>query len=294
MKRLILKDNKTGARAYGFIVRYKDGRLPSVNPLGRQLPAWAAKLRKITENTKPRARGTIKKLNNETFPGPAHIGPRPPAKIEDWIKRVGLENTAAIIPARAPSFNSDVRTPLAQACISGAIVGAVGAALDAALWHLIGYSDELAINGLIVAGLIGLGVAAWQWFDLIQANRATLWGLEMLAQQDIDGDGQIGRPTAPRAINTNKGQPLAMPAQPGELWPAEWQQVAIAVIGRGANISRRGICDNSDLGQDRATEAVKALSGYKTKEHKPNQAGYDFLLPYLPPDMDPAAPYPTE
>lgn len=90
-------------------------------------------------------------------------------------------------PATGPgSLESDVLVPLAQAGISGLVlgllVGTVAALIGARQPVLIG----AAVGALVLAGV---------WLLLLADRRQLLWTIERVTGRDLDGDHAIGRPT---------------------------------------------------------------------------------------------------
>lgn len=301
MQQLILRNKKTGQRAKTFTVTFDNSGQPPIihteNPLP---PRWLETALRFWVNlrqSKPAPTGRRLRLQSQHTIDQPHIHARPLTGPEDWLTKRGLPNASAIMPTRAPEFNADVKTPLAQSAVAAGIVTTGAMAAASAASYFLSYPIDAYINSVIISGLLGIATFGQQWFAITKKNRSTLWALEMLLQTDIDGDQAIGDPIKPRAIPINRGEDtdyMPMPDAPGGLLPAEWRQVAIAVLVKGANISRRGISDASTLSQAKATEAVNALAGYTDENHKPTGSGYDFLIHYLPDHLNPTLPHPAE
>lgn len=87
------------------------------------------------------------------------------------------------IPIRAPEVSGDVLVPLLRAVISGAMLAALGSV--AAL--------VLALPWWVPLGTAGLvSVAVWFYCGL---SDKLLYASEVIAGHDLDGDGQVGRPS---------------------------------------------------------------------------------------------------
>lgn len=92
-------------------------------------------------------------------------------------------------PARPMNVESDVVTPLVQAlALGGFVFGAFfvgGLAFKA---------PELTMHAACFSGLVSGGAF---YFVIVLANRRLLWVAERLINDDLNGDGHVGRPPAP-------------------------------------------------------------------------------------------------
>ncbi len=302
MKQLILKDNQTGVRAKSFIVNYTDGE-PLIVPNGQLPPSWVENVASLMEKARQfrpvQRKGRRQRLHVEHATGNAVLQERPLTGPEEWLSRRGLPNATAVMPARAPEFNADVKTPLAQAGISGGIVAAGFMASASAAAYFAGWPIDAYINSAIISGLVGIAAFGQQWFGIIKKNRSTLWALEMLLNTDLDGDDQVGEPTyKPRSARmTIKDETIDFPLnnESGGLTRQQWGEVAHAILTNCGNVSRDGVYKNCELSQSLSNLAVKALheSG-RAKNNMLNQAGFDFLEIHLSEHAVIHLPYPTE
>jgi len=89
-------------------------------------------------------------------------------------------------PTRAPGIAADVLTPLFQAIITGALLAGVIA-------FVLGQMDYEGKLSPVFFG-VWLSIAALAWLFLLSDTRRLLRTIEELTGQDIDGDGQVGKP----------------------------------------------------------------------------------------------------
>ena len=301
MEKLILKHKQTGVRAKAFTINFVDG-CPLVVPNGQLPPRWvetiAGLLEKARQYKRPQPKGRRQRLQAQHTISQPIMAERPLTGPEDWLSKRGLPNATAVMPARAPEFNADVKTPLAQAGVSGGIVAVGFMASASAVSYFFGWSVDAYINSAIVSGLVGIAAFGQQWFGIIKKNRSTLWALEMLLNTDLDGDKQVGDPYKPRSVRVVQGDheyDLALENESGGLTRQQWGEVAHAVLINCGNVSRDGVYKNCDLSQSLSNLAVKALheSG-RAKDNVLNRAGFDFLEIHLPDHAVIHYPYPAQ
>lgn len=193
-------------------------------------------------------------------------------------------------PVGQQQMESHVLVPLVWALVPAIIIAGLITGLVYRIWGV--------LDGIIPAGAFAIAFLALYFKRTARADRL-LWKIEAALHEDIDGDGEIGEPAyAPRGIPMNSGADttqLAMPPQPSGLKRSEWQQVAIALLYHQGRVSRRGICDNSDLSQAQATNAANLLlkKGYAV-DGELNEIGWDWLLGHLPEHVTPRLERPSE
>ena len=89
-------------------------------------------------------------------------------------------------PVRKMEMVADVLVPLAQAGISGLLVGGLTTPLFAAAQNIPWYAG-------LYLGAVSVGLV---WGFRLAASKDTLWVIEELTGSDIDGDGHSGPPPA--------------------------------------------------------------------------------------------------
>ena len=90
-------------------------------------------------------------------------------------------------PTRQPGIAADCIVPLFQAIVTGALVAGV-------ITFVLGQSDYAGKLSPVFFG-VWLSVAALAWLFLLADTRRLLRVIEELTGLDIDGDGQVGKPT---------------------------------------------------------------------------------------------------
>ena len=163
---------------------------------------------------------------------------------QPWTQARRLESTAGLnlpglptplnvtsayrkTPVRKMELVADVAVPLAQAVVSGLLVGGLSTPLFAAAQNIPWYAG-------IYVGALSVGVV---WGFRMAASKETLWVVEELTGSDIDGDGHAGPPPAygVRAeLRTEAGWQFS--TLPGD--PAALHALAGAVTG-GDSFSER-------------------------------------------------------
>ncbi len=116
-------------------------------------------------------------------PGPAQVQMPPGA--------VG----APFVGRWSQSIHSDAKVPLAQAAIGGWLIAAGVGVVGGELIYL-SKADLLTLAPGLLAAVVTIGIlgTAVLWFVQLRAVQATWWNAELLAGQDLDGDGVVGQP----------------------------------------------------------------------------------------------------
>ena len=100
----------------------------------------------------------------------------------------GMEMTTSV-PVRPAGFVSDVLVPLAQAAVTGALLAAL---LTVAAFALA--RDYIDAKPVAVWAGLALLIMTGAWVPLLIGHHRLLWAWETLTGQDINQDGQIGKP----------------------------------------------------------------------------------------------------
>lgn len=117
--------------------------------------------------------------SSASFPWPG-AGDAPAEMWQEWERRE---------PVRSPTFDGDVRVPLAQSVICGVFVTLLSVPLAVIVeWPL------------YLAPVAGLVVASAVWAAFLGQHRAMMWRVETILNRDIDGDGAAGRPVEHRTV----------------------------------------------------------------------------------------------
>lgn len=197
------------------------------------------------------------------------------------IRQINADEYDAAMQKYTPVSQQDVNSHVAVPLMIAFIVGMVMSLMATAVmlkWFLF---DPFII--LIVFGSVFL----FMFLKRIgMADRLT-WATEELLGIDLDNDGEVGNPYAPRSVAfTNRKGTRDVPLKPqsGGLVYEDWQRVAIAILNKQGKASRRGIYDNSDgrLSQRQATDAAAQLAKGYAANNELTGAGWDWLFPHLP------------
>lgn len=193
-------------------------------------------------------------------------------------------------PVGQQQMESHVLVPLVWALVPAIIIAGLITGIAYRFWGV--------LDGIIPAGAFAIAFLALYFKRTARADRL-LWKIEAALHEDIDGDGEIGEPRyGPRSIPVHQASnmtQLTMPPQSAGLTRAEWAQVATALLHHQGRVSRRGIYDNSDLSQGKASEAATMLlkKGYAI-EGELTAVGWDWLLGHLPEHVTPRLERPSE
>ena len=141
---------------------------------------------------------------------------------------INVQSVFRKTPVRKMELIADVVVPLAQATVSGLLVGGLATPLIIA-------SDGPWYAGLYL-GALSVGIV---WGFRRAASKETLWIIEELTGADIDGDGHAGEPPAPAygikaEVKSREGWQFA--TLPGE--PASLHYMA-QMVSRGSSFSER-------------------------------------------------------
>jgi len=101
--------------------------------------------------------------------------------VDSWGPRAEVQ-----APARAADLVADLLVPVGQSVVTAVVLASVLTFAAAHVWQL----QDL---GPVWLGVF-LVVLAAAWLMLLGQHRRLLWRLEVLAGQDVDGDGQVGQP----------------------------------------------------------------------------------------------------
>ena len=132
------------------------------------------------------------------------------------------------VPARVGTLRSDLVLPLGQAIVTALVGTILGVILGG--WRL----------GVAAGGVM----FAITWLLLLWDHRRAMWVVEYITGQDLDRDGAIGKPEPQQVrvelVEDHRGggrlRFLDLP-----ITEAKLRDVARAVLGEGANFSRRGL-----------------------------------------------------
>lgn len=168
----------------------------------------------------------------------------------------GAEHSREVPVADLSGVEAGVKTPLFQALLTGAAVGAVTAIIT--IWK------DLAWPTPIVAAVIS---AALAWWLLLIDSRRLLKTVERVIGRDLDGDGEIG-------FTVELTEPLAEPHQPPRMLFAHFKGVAplhvvkfaqAAIDGRltpaGSGLSR------TKFNRIRAVTRARGLVRWRNEEY---------------------------
>ena len=154
---------------------------------------------------------------------------------------------AAAIPApsierRTPAatgpgtFEADVVVPLAQAAITGLVLGTLAGGVAT-----VAGARQAAAIGAAVGGLVLAGV----WVLLLSDRRALLWNIETTIHRDLDHDGTVGEPEPPPLTRLELVDPGKRQIRYVDVPLSDQQLEALAraVLRPGATFSRRSLPD---------------------------------------------------
>jgi len=186
-------------------------------------------------------------------------------------------------PVRPAAVEADVKVPLYQSLVCGAVGGVLvggGAALGGMGWP-----------SLLYAAIGGAGSVGASWLLLLSDHRRSLWEIEKIIGADLDGDGYKGPPPeaeklpAPDIAITHKNENHThwwMDKVP--MTPREARAIAQAVLYQRVRFTRRSLVRAGAIPDDpdHYTEIFNAmldqdLMRQRGKGGVLTQAGKDFL-----------------
>ena len=137
-------------------------------------------------------------------------------------------------PARESNIHSDVLVPLAQASITGTLIGASASAI---FLLLVSKDTDVAVYIFSVTFVL---VTAVVWMQLMRDRNQLLWKVERLTGKDFNGDGVVGEPETLRielsAVNEHGFQYMETLDIPGSA--SKFREFACGVLsGRAISIA---------------------------------------------------------
>lgn len=121
-------------------------------------------------------------------------------------------------PVFQTSTAANVAVPLQQAAVSGVLCASTVVMVAAGLVRMAG-QDLLAAAPTLALGWFGMALVltAYFWFRCLAAAEEALWKREIATGEDLDGDGQLGKPRA---------HPVMVGARPEPEPEADWLSLA--------------------------------------------------------------------
>lgn len=196
------------------------------------------------------------------------------------VRRTGDEPGTVHRPVGQQTLESHVIVPFLWSLLLALPVAGIVAGLAWRSGHKDALYPVLAFGLVFVLGYLAR----------TKTSDRVLWHVEEFFGLDLDGDGHEGEPEAetfaPRAVpvhTARESREVPLPDRPVGLTRREWQQVAVACLNRGGNVSRRGIEANSNLSQMKSAHAAQLLTerGFAVNGRLA-AAGWDWLLTMLP------------